>query len=185
MVREMRQTDVGGEAVGAVATRPARLAGGTEEEFRDSMYRFLTLSVRMDRLREQVGLMLGLSGFEAHILLVLSERGGTRDVSVGMVADALHVTGAYVTMETRKLAHLGLVEKRSNPSDRRGILLSLTPQGRAAVAALAPAIRQLNDALFEGFEPSQYETFRDLVGRLLPNAERALRTAEKIAAERA
>jgi DNA-binding MarR family transcriptional regulator len=166
-------------------TRPALLLGGSDRAFRAFIYSLLTVSVRMDRLRARVGQLMGLTGLQYHILMVMAEFEDDRPASVGAVAEALHVTGAYVTMETRKLARLGLIEKRANPDDRRGVLLSLTPSGRAAVDAVAPYLREINDALFEGFGSAEFAQFRRIVERMLPTTDAALRKAERFVADRA
>lgn len=169
----------------ATVTRPALLVGGSDREFRAFIYSLLTVSIRMDRLREKVGALMGLSGLQYHILMVMAEFEGDRPASVGAVAEALHVTGAYVTMETRKLAKLGLIAKRPNPHDRRGVLLSLTPAGRDAVDAVAPHLREINDSLFQGFGAADFAQFRRIVERMLPNTDAALRRAERFVADRA
>ena len=174
----------GGRPGGATVTRPAFLVGGSDRDFRTFVYGLLGVSIRMDRLREAVGALMGLSGLQYHIVMVIAEQGDGEPVRVRAVADALHVSGAYVTMETRKLARLGLIAKRPAPEDRRGVLLALTPAGREAVAAIAPSLREINDALFEGIGRADYAQFRTLVARMVPNADRALRRAERFVADR-
>ena len=52
--------------------------------------------------------------------------------SVGTVAQALHVSSAFIATEAGKLARRRLLLKRTNPLDRRGVLLSVAPAGRLA-----------------------------------------------------
>jgi DNA-binding MarR family transcriptional regulator len=49
---------------------------------------------------------------------------------MGRIADVLHLDGSTVTWIVDRLEERGLVERRSNPADRRVRLIALTPEGR-------------------------------------------------------
>ena len=72
---------------------------------------------------------------ETSVLIAVANLQEANGVSVGAVADALHVSSAFVASETGKLAQRGLLDKRTNPRDRRGVLVSVSPAGRQAMAA--------------------------------------------------
>jgi len=73
---------------------------------------------------------------------------GATGISVGSVAQAIHVSSSFVTAETGKLSDVGLLKKQANPSDRRGALIKLTPLGRAKVLGLFAEVRAVNDLFF-------------------------------------
>ena len=160
-------------------TLDALFVDGSDREFRRFIYSLLTMSVRMDRLRERIGRLIGLNGFRYHILMIVAELDDARPVSVNAVAEVLHTSGAYVTMETGNLQRAGLLEKLPNPDDRRGVLLSLTAEGQRTIEAMAGRLRDINDVLFEGFETEDFEAFRQLVTRMLGTTSAALAVAER------
>jgi DNA-binding MarR family transcriptional regulator len=68
----------------------------------------------------------------------------------GEVARRLMVTAPVVTRLATTLADAGLVERRPDPTDRRAVLLALTPAGRRRARAMR---RDLLDAAHELLEP--------------------------------
>ena len=66
-----------------------------------------------------------------------------------VLADRIGMTKGAITKLGDRLVGRGLVERRDNPGDRRGQMLALTPQGRAAVPVLARHA-DANDAAFFG-----------------------------------
>ena len=57
-------------------------------------------------------------------------------VTVNRLADHLHLSGAFVTIETGKLKKLGLIDKRADPDDKRKMRLTVTPVEAAWEAAV-------------------------------------------------
>jgi DNA-binding MarR family transcriptional regulator len=80
--------------------------------------------------------------------MTVAQLQGARGMSVGSVAQTMHVSSSFVTAETAKLSNVGLVRKHPNPSDRRGALLKLTPLGRAKIHGLLEEIRTVNGLFF-------------------------------------
>jgi DNA-binding MarR family transcriptional regulator len=99
-------------------------------------------------VRDELGARLGISGAGYSVFMAIAQAPGAEGVSVGDVARHLRVSGAFVTVEAGKLARSGLVQKRVNPSDRRGVLLRLSAEGRRRLEALLPDLRAINDELF-------------------------------------
>lgn len=100
-----------------------------------------------------VGLLdqtLGQSAFtltEARVLFELGHDTGPAGRTDGHpshpaaaeIAAQLRVDAAYLTRILRKFADIGLTEARTDPDDGRRRILSLTPKGEAALAALQAA----------------------------------------------
>lgn len=162
------------------ASRPELLPGGSDARLRALVYGILGLTARFDRLRERIGELIGLSGLQYHILTALADLGPGGAATVGEVARALHVSGAYVTMETGKLARAGLLAKRPNPADRREVRLALTPKARRLIGELAPALREVNDELFGFLTRERFVAFGDIVAEMLRSTERAVSVAERL-----
>jgi len=170
-------------ARGPTVTLPALIVDGTDRDFRQMIYALLTVAIRFDRLRERVGEMIGLSGLQYHILMVVDDQPAARPVGVGTVAESLHVSGAYITMETAKLVKKGLLAKRTNPRDRRGVLLSLTPKGRRTVRMAVPHLRRINDRMFAGMTRMDFDSFRRIMQNMVAGTEEGIAIAEQILGE--
>ncbi len=157
-------------AVPVTVTRPELLIGGSDRAFRRLIYDLHSLFRRMDRLRDRLGAVLGLTGNQFHILMVIAELQNARAVNISAVAAALHTSGTYVTKETGALERRRFVRKAVNPRDRREVLVTLTEQGRAAIRRIARVLRPVNDALFLGVTTSHIGGFRRTVALMLGNA---------------
>src|SRR5215204_5502338 len=79
--------------------------------------------------------------FEAHdielwefdVLAALRRAGAPYELSPGRLLRETLVTSGTMTNRVDRLASRGLVERHPDPSDRRGVLVRLTPEGRATV----------------------------------------------------
>lgn len=138
-----------GFALPATVSRASLLENGSDDRFRQLVYDLLTVSVRMEAVREHLARRLGVSGPQYSILMAITRLQGPHGVRVGAIAKALHVTSAFIATETGRLARLGLVSKNPNPNDRRGVLLAVTAKGEAALNKLGPEIRAVNDDFFK------------------------------------
>ena len=165
-------------------TRAALLGpDGGDAEFRRLIYGIFTMTVNFDRIRERMATALGLSGIQYHILMVVAELSAEQPVTVSVVADRLCTSGAYVTMETKKLMRRGLLDKTPNPDDGRSVILVLTDDGREVVDDFAPYLRDINDMLFDDMGPETFAQFRAIVDHMGRTSERAADLAERIARE--
>jgi DNA-binding MarR family transcriptional regulator len=85
---------------------------------------------------------LTFARFEVLRLLAFSRRGS---LPVGKVGERLQVHPASVTNAVQRLEADGLVVRRTNPVDGRGVLADITPAGRRLVDTCT---RRLNDEVF-------------------------------------
>ena len=68
-----------------------------------------------------------------------------------------------MTNRIDRLAGRGLVTRRPDPSDRRGVVVTLTDEGQARVdAALADLLEQ-ERAILSGLDPADRERLADLL----------------------
>jgi DNA-binding MarR family transcriptional regulator len=95
-------------------------------------------------------LKLTFARYEVLMLLMFSRRG---ELPLGKIGERLQVGAASVTNAIDRLEADGLVRRRTNPHDGRGVLGAITPDGkRLATRATA----RLNERLFESIRlPSQ------------------------------
>ena len=138
-------------------SRDELLVDGSDAEFRQFVHRLLAYSSSLEAIRAGLGEMIGLSGVQYTILICIAHLEQGRGVGVKAIADHLSYTGAFVTIETGKLAALGLVEKRQNPGDKRRVLLTVTERARSLLNELAPAQRRINDTLFASLDRASFK----------------------------
>jgi MarR family transcriptional regulator for hemolysin len=66
------------------------------------------------------------------------------------IADGIRIEGATMTKHLDRLEAEGLVARRRDPSDRRAILIDLTPTGRSTHRRLLEITRGAHDACWAG-----------------------------------
>jgi MarR family transcriptional regulator, organic hydroperoxide resistance regulator len=181
--RSRRQRKSRGETViGSANTvsHAALLERGSDRRFRHLVHDLLTIATRMDLARAYLGRQIGLSGPQYSLLIAIAHLQGERGVSVGSIASALHVTSAYITAESGKLLRRGLLGKRSNPSDRRSVLLTLSSRGRLAIDGLNAKIRAVNDQFFGKLDRRSFLDLSAAAAQLIIGSDRALRLIDAL-----
>jgi DNA-binding MarR family transcriptional regulator len=166
--------DGAGHLLPATVSRDALLQNGSDRRFRGLVLDLLTIATRMEMLREHLGRRMGISGPQYSLLIAAAHLQGATGVSVGAVARAMHVSSAFVASESGKLTRLGLLLKRTNPQDRRGVLLSLSPTGRRRIQSVSTEIRGINDLFFGGLDAKTFGTLCAAVGLLISGSRKAL-----------
>lgn len=168
------------------ASRPALLADGSDHQFRDLVHDMLTFAHAIQEVRNRLGALIGLSGTQYTVLTAiyrLSEDG--TEVGVNQVAEHLHLSGAFVTIEVNKLVAAGMVNKEPNPEDRRRVILTVTGEARARLAAMTQVQCPANDTLFEPLTEKDFRTLRTIMGKLAGTGERTLRLIDYMAPDHA
>ncbi len=155
-------------------SHPALLDGDSDRRFRQFVSDLLTLSVRMEQVRDYLGRQMGISGPQYSLLVAISHRQGKAGVSVGALARGLHVSSAFIATETRKLVQAGLIVKLQNPEDRRGVLVSLSASGEGQIARLTPEIRAINDHFFGSLNRADFDAMASASAALVKSSARAL-----------
>jgi len=120
----------------------------SDQQFRRLIQELLTLARRLETARDYFGRRINVTGPQYNLLMTVAQLEGATGVSIGVVAQAMHVSSSFVTAETGKLSDAGLLRKVPNPSDGRGVLLKLTPPGRTKIHGLFGEIRAVNDLFF-------------------------------------
>ncbi len=93
------------------------------------------LARHLDRARKQAFAAHDLETWEFDVLAALRRSGRPYDLTPGRLVAETLVTSGTMTNRVDRLAARGLVERRPDPEDRRGVLVSLTASGRRAVDA--------------------------------------------------
>lgn len=134
------------------------------------VFRLNTLAMRdVERTFRRHGIQQG----EFDLLATLYRSGAPHSLSPQQLVDALLLSSGAMTNRLDRLEQAGLVTRRPNPDDRRGIIVSLTAQGRAVLRkALDDYLAQL-DALLAPLSRSDRARLSTLLRRLLAGHDRA------------
>jgi len=155
-------------------SRRVLLEGGSDRRFRTLVHDLLTISSRMEIVRGHLGARMGVSGPQYSLLVAVAHLQGETGASVSALAKALHVSSAFVASETGKLAQRGLVLKRTNPHDRRGVLLSIASAGRGEITRIGAEIRAINDLFFGALDGKAFVALSAAVGSLVVSSRKAV-----------
>ena len=125
------------------------------------------LARRLDLARGRAFAEHGLDGWEFDVLSALRRAGTPYELSPGQLVTETLVTSGTMTNRVDRLTGRGFVERRPDPTDRRGVIVRLTSTGMAVVdAALADLLEHEHDLLGD-LGPGEREDLAGLLRRLL------------------
>jgi DNA-binding MarR family transcriptional regulator len=153
---------------------PDLLENGSDQRFRELVFRMVLALDRLQTCRDAFGQAMNLTGSQFAVLVGASHIQGDRGVSVRDLAEHVQMAATHVTTEVGRLLRLGLLLKRPNPEDGRGVLVSLSAAGDAAVAAIVPFMCNVNDSLFAGFSRKDMAALERMMLRFSENGARTL-----------
>ena len=167
-------TNTGDTKQTLTVSRPPLLKESSDAVFRQMVHDLLAFTSRVETIRQDFGRHIGLSGIQYTILISIAhlqnQQGG---IGIKSLAKHLTLSESFITIEVGKLVQAKLVEKTTNPKDRRGVLLSTNNKSDTMLASLSPVQCQVNDALFNTFNADEFNDFAHIIKRLLGDAERA------------
>lgn len=125
------------------------------------------------RLRSRAGKhpIEGLSLPQYHLLEALRD---DDELTVGVLAEAAGVAPPTATRMLDCLARDGYVARRHSETDRRAVLVSLTPPGRVALETAHEQVSAWRRRVFERLEPEEREQAAALLTRLTAVLEEQL-----------
>lgn len=130
------------------------------------------LARRLDLARGSAFAEHDLDSWEFDVLSALRRAGTPYELSPGQLVTETLVTSGTMTNRVDRLAARDFVERRPDPTDRRGVIVRLTPSGMAAVdAALADLLAHERDLLAD-LEDDERRALAGLLRRLLRPFER-------------
>jgi DNA-binding MarR family transcriptional regulator len=159
------------------------MADGTGERFRQLVNDLFTIAVRMDTVRRRFSELIGVTPPQYLILVTVAQlEASAAGATVRAVAEHTHVSGAFVTAETGKLARLGFLAKRPNPADGRSVLVNLTAKGRKALESALPHIRAVNDVFFGKVSAEELIRLSAIAARIVESSASAVLLAHALSA---
>lgn len=158
---------------------PHLMVDGSDWAFRRFIHDALGFFARLQTVRSQLGAVIGLSGTQYTVLIAVAHLSGKdRKIGVNQVAEHLHFSGAFATIEINKLVARGLVHKDADSEDRRRVILAVSPKGRTLLSELAAVQRPVNDMLFRGLSATDFRKMRKLMTGMVDAADEAAHLIE-------
>jgi DNA-binding MarR family transcriptional regulator len=168
MQRALAGTHPLGRSSPLTTTLKSFVKDGSDREFRDLIYTMVALTYQMGRHRKLFAEHIGVSEAQAVMLRMIAE---SQEATVGQLAQQLHVTSQFVTIEIGALVKKGIVEKRPNEADRRSMLLHLTTKGQNMVRELSAIMRIANDIHFRSLTEDRAKMLQDTLNAILTDGE--------------
>jgi DNA-binding MarR family transcriptional regulator len=147
---------------------------GSDDWFRDALYRLVQTLSRLVVCREAFGRKLGLTGSQFTVLIGVAYRQGDSGITIAALSNYIGLAATHVTTEVGRLMRKDLLFKRQNASDGRSVLISLSPKGEAAVEEVSAMVRTINDLLFKNIDRKQLDMMNEFAKTLLTNSEYAI-----------
>lgn len=130
----------------------------------------LSVVARINRLATQ-RVRMQLPYAQARLLSAIEDRGAAR---ISDLAALDHCSQPTMTTQVRRLEDAGLVSRANDPADARAVLISITPNGVAALAQVRADRGAVIDPYLERLDESDRRTLADAVrvmGDLLEDAQ--------------
>jgi len=109
---------------------------------------------------------LKLTSEECAVLTLLRQEGS---LTHKQMAQTLAKDKAALTRLVSSLEKAGLVQRQTDPRDRRAIRASLTARGRQAAQCLRQVFEELHALIHAGIEPAEFEICRAVLAKILAN----------------
>lgn len=127
--------------------------------------RFATLPRFAERVAEEAGTHLDRSAY------VLLARLVEEHCRVGELAEHLCLDVSTVSRQVHTLEERGLVRREPHPTDRRGSVVVIAPQGQEVVERHRRARRKLFAELLSDMPPTELEVVTSVLNRLAARIE--------------
>lgn len=104
---------------------------------------------------------LGLTFAQSRVLRILARR--DEPMRIGDLAARFEVAPRSATSMIDSLETLGLVDRRADPTDRRSVLVGLTPDGLALMTRIGEVRRASAEVLFGRLTAAQQEQLLEML----------------------
>jgi len=129
--------------------------------------RVTRLARHLDRARRSAFAQHGLQAWEFDVLAALRRAGAPYQLSPGQLLTQTLVTSGTMTNRIDRLARNGLVQRLPDPSDRRGVLVCLTANGRDRVDAALADLLAREERLLAGLSAQERDALAVLLRALV------------------
>ncbi|MDH1264419.1 MarR family transcriptional regulator [Pseudomonas sp. GD03944] len=109
----------------------------------------------------------GLQAGEFDLLATLRRAGEPYALMPTALYESAMISSGGMTSRIDRLEKAGLIERRKHPTDRRGVLVALTPAGFALIDGMLDAHVANLQRVLAGLTAAEQQTFHQLAGKLL------------------
>jgi len=134
------------------------------------------LARHLDRSRRKAFGDSGLELWEFDVLSALRRAGPPYELSPGKLIASTLVTSGTMTNRIDRLTQKGLVARRPDEHDRRGVLVRLTPTGRDLVDRALTALLAHERSMLAGLSADQRDQLAGLLRALVQSFDRPVHT---------
>ena len=125
------------------------------------------LARRLDRARRAAFDASGMEPWEFDVLSALRRAGEPYELSPKALLQQTLVSSGTMTNRVDRLTLRGLVARRTDPRDGRGVLVTLTDAGRTAVDAAIADLLQAERDILAGLSAGEQDQLAALLRRLI------------------
>ena len=106
---------------------------------------------------------LSITVVQAGLLFLLSQRDGRTMTELSRL---LFTENSSMTRLVDRMEKAGLVQRRTDPQDRRTLIISITEAGRKQSVAAKKFVKGLNEEIKTSLSTEELEIFKKVLGRL-------------------
>lgn len=132
-----------------------KMAAGREKLIEQILDHIQLLGTEVDRLTGAVASFIGLNRTDLRALLLLRASGG---MTAGELARSLQVTSGATTRVIDSLVAAGHARREGDPTDRRRVLIMLSPDAERILDASFEQLRAHARLLLESYQDEELET---------------------------
>lgn len=129
--------------------------------------RLLRAAIHVERAREAALLPHGLSLGDYDVLATLRRMSGDSGVNPKDLSGSALITSGAMTSRLDRLESAGLVERRPDPSDRRGVQVHLTAAGRRTADRALADVLAAHEELLAPLTPRERDTAAGALRKIL------------------
>ncbi|MFG2876116.1 MarR family winged helix-turn-helix transcriptional regulator [Streptomyces sp. NPDC048337] len=155
------------DAVDAIISQWQRARPDLQTAPMEVFGRIYRLSREMGDRMEKTYQRFGIGRGEFDVLAVLRRAGEPYTVSPRELTATLMLTTGGMTGRLDKLERAGLVQRSPDPADRRGLRVTLTPEGLSVIDQAVGTGLEEQAKVFAGMEPERIEQLNELLRELL------------------
>ncbi|WP_440709776.1 MarR family winged helix-turn-helix transcriptional regulator [Herbiconiux sp. YIM B11900] len=124
------------------------------------------LAKQLEKTRRASFATVELEPWEFDVLAALRRAGAPHELSPKALLEQTYVSSGTMTNRIDGMVRRGLVERRTDPNDGRGVLVSMTASGRDRVDAAISHLVEAEAELLSGLSRADQERLAALLRRL-------------------
>jgi DNA-binding MarR family transcriptional regulator len=129
------------------------------------------LAKYLKRSFDETASEFGINKGELDVLKLLRRAGPPHHLSPSRLADGLHLSSGAMTNRLDRLETQGLIARRADPADRRGIIIELSEKGSEIFDSAIESQIAKENALCAPLSASERQQLSDLLRRLMLEIE--------------